>query len=75
MSAYNVVPRLDEIHIPTLILAGRDDFICPPSQAHILHEGIANSELVIFENSGHLPYIEEAEAFFGPVRDWIKRTA
>jgi proline iminopeptidase len=75
MSAYNVVPRLDEIHIPTLILAGRDDFICPPSQAHILHEGIANSELVIFENSGHLPYIEEAEAFFGTVRDWIKRTA
>lgn len=73
LSAYNVVPRLGEIHIPTLILVGRDDFVCPPSQAHILHEGIANSELVIFENSGHLPYVEEAEAFFGTVRDWIKR--
>jgi proline iminopeptidase len=73
LSAYNVVPRLSEIRIPTLILVGRYDFICPPSQAHILHEGIANSELVIFENSGHLPYVEEAEAFFKTIRDWIKR--
>ena len=74
LSAYNVVSRLGEIHRPTLILVGRDDFICPPSQAHILRNGITNSELVIFENSGHLPYVEEAEAFFDSVRDWIKRT-
>jgi proline iminopeptidase len=74
LEAYNVVPRLGEIQTPTLILAGRDDFICPPSQSHILHEGIANSELVIFENSGHLPYVEEEEAFFKTVRDWIRRT-
>jgi len=74
LSAYNVVSRLGEIHRPTLILVGRDDFICPPSQAHILRNGITNSELVIFENSGHLPYVEEAEAFFDTVRDWIKRT-
>ena len=73
--AYNVAPRLGEIYIPTLVLVGREDFICPPSQAHILHEGIANSELVIFENSGHLPYIEEPEPFFTAVRDWMKRTS
>ncbi len=74
LSAYNVVPRSGEIHIPTLILVGGADFTCPPSQSHILNEGIANSELVIFENSGHLPYVEEAETFFGTVRDWVKRT-
>jgi len=71
LEAYNMVPQLGEIQIPTLILVGRDDFICPPSQAHILHEGIANSDLVIFENSGHLPFIEEPEAFFKTVRDWV----
>ncbi|MBW2647862.1 MAG: alpha/beta fold hydrolase [Deltaproteobacteria bacterium] len=75
IEAYNVIPRLGEIHIPTLILVGRHDFVCPPIQAHIMHEGIDNSELVIFEKSGHLPYIEEADAFFKTVRDWIKRTS
>jgi len=72
---YNMVPRLSKIQIPTLILVGRYDFICPPSQAQILHNGIANSKLVIFENSGHFSAVEEPEAFFSTVRSWIdKRT-
>jgi len=74
LEAFNVTSRLGEIHCPTLVLVGRYDFICPPSQAHILHEGILNSELVTFENSGHLPWVEETEIFFDTVRDWIKRT-
>jgi proline iminopeptidase len=73
LEAYNMVPRLGEIQAPTLILVGHDDFICPPSQAHILHEGISHSELVIFENSGHLPYVEESEAFFKTVKEWLER--
>lgn len=70
---YNVVPHLDKIRTPTLILVGRDDFVCPPSQAEILHEGIPDSELVIFEHSGHFPYVEEADNFTLTVRDWIER--
>jgi proline iminopeptidase len=70
---YNVVPRLSEIHIPTLLLVGIDDFICPPSQAHRMQKNIPNSELVIFERSGHLPYIEEPDAFFSAVRSWLAR--
>jgi proline iminopeptidase len=73
--AYNVTARLGEIQTPTLVMVGRDDWICPPSQAHILHDGILNAELVIFEDSGHLPYVEEAEAFFTTIRDWIKRSS
>jgi proline iminopeptidase len=72
-AAYDVTPRLGEIHIPTLILVGRDDFACPPSQAEILHAGIPDSELVIFEHSGHFPYVEEADNFTLIVRDWIER--
>jgi proline iminopeptidase len=68
------VPRLGEVSVPTLILAGRDDFICPPSQAKIMHEGIPHSELVVFERSGHFPYIEEPDAFFDAVRGWLQRT-
>jgi len=55
IEAYNMVPWLGEIQIPALVLVGRYDFVCPPSQAQILHDGLSNSELVIFENSGQLP--------------------
>lgn len=72
---YNVTPRLGEIQIPTLILVGRYDFVCPPSQAQILHEGIPNSELIIFENSGHFAYVEESDAFFKSIREWIRKKA
>ena len=62
LEGWNLTTHLGEISAPTLILVGVDDFICPPSQAEIMHEGIPNSELVVFERSGHVPYIEEPEA-------------
>ncbi len=75
LAAFNAIPRLHEIDVPTLVLAGREDWVCPPSQAQIMHEGIPNSELVIFEDSGHLPYIEEADKFFDVVRTWFKQSS
>jgi proline iminopeptidase len=70
---WDLTARLDEISAPTLVLVGKDDFICPPSRAKILQEGIPNSEMVVFENSGHIPYIEEPEGFFEAVRGWLHR--
>lgn len=71
--SYNVIERLGEIRIPTLVTVGRDDFICPPSRAAILHASIPTAELAIFERSGHFPFVEEPETFFGAVRDWLAR--
>ena len=72
-AAYDVTARLGEITAPTLILAGRSDIVCPPSQAETLHHGIPGSELHIFETSGHMPYVEEPEATFAAVREWLAR--
>jgi proline iminopeptidase len=74
LARYNVVSRLHEIQTPTLIVVGGDDFITPPSQAQRLHQAIAGSELMVLERSGHFPYVEEPEAFFGAVRDWLGRS-
>lgn len=73
LPAYNVVSRLTEIQIPTLILVGRDDFVCPPSQAELMHEHITNSELVVLEQSGHFPFVEEPDVFFRSIRSWLQR--
>jgi proline iminopeptidase len=71
---WDLTPRLGEISAPTLIVVGKDDFICPPSQAKIMHEGVPNSELIVFEKSGHFTHVEEPEAFFDAVRGWLGRS-
>jgi len=49
--------------IPTVLINGRYDMICPPFNAHRLHKKLNNSKLVIVERAGHSmdePDIEQA---------------
>ena len=39
--------------IPTIIIQGRYDLICPPKSAFLLKKNMSNCELKIIENSGH----------------------
>jgi proline iminopeptidase len=72
LPVYNVLDRLSEIHVPTLILVGQDDWITPPAQsAERIHTAIPNSKLVIFEGSGHFPFIEEHDTFVKVVNEWL----
>jgi proline iminopeptidase len=63
--------RLPEIVARSLVAVGSHDFICSPVQARTIHEGIRGSQLVEFENSGHLPWLEEPDAFFSTVRRFV----
>nr|MBA2729014.1 alpha/beta hydrolase [Parachlamydiaceae bacterium] len=40
-------------HIPTIIVHGRYDIICPVSQAFELHKSMPKSELWIVPDAGH----------------------
>jgi proline iminopeptidase len=71
VEGYSRVPRLGEIETPTLVLTGREDFIAPPSQAERLGRGMPHAQVVIFEQSGHYPYVEEPDAFFAALRNWF----
>jgi proline iminopeptidase len=62
---------LDAIKAKTLILVGRHDFICPVALSERLHEGIPDSSLVIFEKSGHFPWLEETPAFFAELERFL----
>lgn len=46
-------PQLSRITVPTLICAGRHDWICPPEFAEEIHQHIPGSDLRIFEESSH----------------------
>jgi proline iminopeptidase len=65
-------PRLREIGAPTLVLAGRHDWIAPPEgAAGVLAAEIPNANLVTLEESAHLPFLEEPDTFAHHVTDWL----
>lgn len=70
---YDLKDKLPGITAPTLITVGRHDWITPVSASETIHRLIPGSELVIFENSGHSPQVEEADKFEATVRDFLKR--
>jgi proline iminopeptidase len=54
---------LDRVRAPVLIMIGRHDWICPVPVSERLHAGLPRSRLVMFEESGHMPWLEEPEKF------------
>lgn len=74
MADYDVRSELSRIEVPALVLAGRHDFIMPvAATAEPLAAGLPNAELVVFEDSGHFPYIEQPAMFGDVVRSWLGR--
>jgi L-proline amide hydrolase len=64
--------RLGQITVPTLLVSGRHDEATPALQ-ETLQRGIAGSEWVVFEESSHMPHVEERERFMQVVGDWLAR--
>jgi len=64
--------RLGEIQLPTLIISGAYDESTPRLN-DILHRGIAHSVWILFEQSSHLPHVEEEAKFMHTVDTFLKR--
>lgn len=68
--------RLNEIELPTLLLWGRYDFVVPPALGEQALQELGTpadqKSLIIFENSGHSPMVNEPKLFTETVIEWIK---
>jgi abhydrolase domain-containing protein 6 len=51
--------RLNEISAPALILWGEQDQLVYVSSAHVFDREIPDSELIVYEDTGHLPMFEK----------------
>jgi len=58
---------------PLLVLAGRHDRTCSVAAAQAIAQGVPGAELAIFENSAHMMFIEEQEAYIAAVSDFLAR--
>ena len=69
--SFDLYPRLDSLHVPTLIVAGDHD-PTPPSVLNHLRRSIPGAQLVVVRNSGHFPSIEQPKQFFRAIRGFLK---
>ena len=69
---WQVLDRLPEITVPTLVLAGRYDE-CVPEHMAEMHRRIPGSRFELFESSSHTPFIEEPEAFDRVMLDFLRQ--
>lgn len=73
LTTYDLVPRLHEVTVPTLVTVGRHDWRTPVAAAQVIAGGVTGAELVVFEKSGHSPQLGEPELFQSTVRDFLCR--
>jgi len=66
-----VEDKLSTVPQPVLVLAGRGDRTCVVEGAEAMANGLPNAELVVFEQSGHMTYVEENEKYLKAVREFL----
>ena len=71
LPGWDLKPRLPEVQVPVLITHGRHDWIIPAAAAEEMAGLFPDARLVIFENSGHSPQIEEVERWEEAIRQFL----
>jgi pimeloyl-ACP methyl ester carboxylesterase len=61
-NTFDVMARLSEIALPTLILCGRDDKLTPVKYSEYLQQNIPTAQLKIIEGAGHMVMLEQPRA-------------
>jgi len=69
---FDITARLGEIRIPTLVTCGRYDEVTPATN-EVVHRGIPGSEMVVFEQSSHLCFVEEQDRYIQVAGDFLAR--
>ncbi len=68
---WTVMDRLSEINIPTLVMAGAEDFVYPAEHQKELAARIPNARLVLIARAGHNPHDEQTAEVIQAIRDFM----
>ena len=69
---FDIMERVHEIKVPTLIICGESDAMTPVKFANYLGAKIANSKVVIIPQATHLVFAEKPEAVNKTIEDFLK---
>jgi proline iminopeptidase len=71
LPGWSVTTRLGEITSPTLVVAGREDFVFPPECQRELVTGIPHAELLLVDEAGHNPQDENPAEVIAALRPFL----
>jgi proline iminopeptidase len=71
---WSVVERLSEITVPTLVMAGEDDFVFPPECQLQLASALPKGRLRLIERAGHNPHWERPVEVMTALRSFLRAT-
>jgi pimeloyl-ACP methyl ester carboxylesterase len=60
---FNIMDRVKEINLPTLVICGLDDVLTPPKYSEYLKNNISGSKLEVIADAGHMVMREKPEEF------------
>jgi proline iminopeptidase len=69
---FDLVPDLGKLHIPAFFIHGRHDPI--PLESTERAAGAMRARLLVLEASGHVPYVEQPDALFGAIEQYLAET-
>lgn len=69
---FDYAPKLSQVKCQTLIIAGDQDWIADLKQAERVHQRILGSQLIVYENCGHMIWIDQWERFLQDVIRFIQ---
>lgn len=64
---------LCNVKVPTLVLCGEDDILCPVERHELMHNLIPGSNLEIIRGAGHLPTLEQPDATTHALLRWLEK--
>ena len=63
--------RLQSVIQPVLVLVGRHDRVCSVEASQVITGGIPSADLVVFEQRGHMTFVEENDRYLNVVREFL----
>jgi len=67
----DLLPRLAELGVPTLVVAGAEDGVVPPEQHEEVVAAIPGATLEVLNGCGHAPHQECPRRFLEAVTPWL----
>jgi len=72
LRGFELVDRLKEVKVPTLLTVGRHDYISPET-ARYYHSMLPDSEVHVFEGASHIHNVEREDEYVRVVGDFLVR--
>jgi proline iminopeptidase len=71
LKSFSIMQMMSRVEVPTLIVVGRNDLLTPMMAQMAYADGIRSSCAIVFNESGHFPFLEERKLFTSVAKEFL----